>query len=261
MATQSTSRARDLAALRLPDSRTELCKNSSIDVVAEDVERLLTTQVEGILRKTDEDGSQHNLRVFIKSVTNRTVIIESATDEALEQGASGSALFSGENRLGMLVRVNGNDGVALRADYVDAFWTQVRPKAASCEGGCDAKLSDLEIVQTYRTSTALSGHITIVHYDTVFRLPEEWPFPPYFHVMKDESTIEVEGLTPTVRLSFAFSFSNDSNERSGDILVDGSLIPIAGEASTIFGRNGKAWSATVTASGGIEPTQFRLRVK
>jgi hypothetical protein len=258
--------AEDLAALRLPSRNAAVCGGEFVETTPEEVERRLDRDSSGTLRLSQEDGSRHNVPIDVTDVQKKFLIIKSRGGETLVEGMSGGAVYAGNARVGMIVRVTADsEGRSYRDDVITDFWKRVRPHAQNCVPSCIAILSELTKVESYSNSVAQNGvgtTLTTDYSEIVFRLPEEWPLLPYFHVSQTIQRVANQ-FGPEVRSdpSFQFAFSADANQGSSDLGLGVSIIGVTGIDKAFITYRNLPWFVSVIATKGLDPMGFRVELK
>jgi hypothetical protein len=263
-ATILTTDSSDFAALLVPSKGSGICDGSTDPMPNQVIENILKAIVSADLRSVDEDGSEARIVVSVTRVTARSIYFSVPEDTKLHKMMSGSILTANGSVIGMLTtEIASGKGIAFRSDYVESFWNLVKPPENGCSEGCDVNVSTLPLVKDYVTRDDNSSgdvHMVYSHYDSVYRLPGDWPLPAFFHVWRNKQDVTSSlGDMPGQMTYFAFSFSSDFSERSQDLFVSALSFEITGQVSFPEVIKGVVWSITFT--GGPEPNQIHIRIK
>jgi hypothetical protein len=236
-----------------------MCRVSGAALPTETLDNVLENAKNISLRTIAADGSQTSIKIAIQRVTKQTITFEAENGQALTKGLSGSVIVVDGVRAGIMVNITKGRGVAYRADYVDEFWKRLQPPRRLCESGCEVTLAKLLLVKNY-TKSQNNGTYIQISQDLVFRLPEGWPLPEYFHVFRN--TIQVQSDIVSVPPStsiLGFSFSSDQGDHASDIPVGAVGYDVTGQALDSFIYENRIWSVSIT--GTQEPGQISVRIK
>jgi hypothetical protein len=242
----------DLALLRLKQGKKMVCSGLEASTSRVAVSDALEGATEAILHSVTADGSLRREKVFLEELTDQTLTFTSAVPGSLQKGMSGSVLSVKNVQVGMLVDIKDGKGFGYRQEVLEDFWNRAKPHVNDCSTGCQFTLSSANFVRSYQPSTT-EGEGTIVtitktRYDNVYRVPEGWPLPPYFHVWRDKLENRAEGAGPPAVIDGIsnFSFSFEPSNRAADITINAPAFETLGEATTIATFRNRTWTIRVS---------------
>lgn len=247
-ATLADSGSSDVAILKISNlSFCEEVANPSI----KGLDQLLETETSGKLELVQEDGTLVRADVEIKAVGRNQITIEST--QVLAKGVSGSTLVVHGRPSGMVSRSEGKRAAVIPMTLVETVWNRYVGNIPNCDDGCEVALKTLsQLDHAEQDDTSINGMVK-KRVDYIYQFPENWPTPPFFHVIKEASIINLPGvLTHSEPLKVtSFSFSKSPTPFAQDVRIPAGAFDGFGEVREPFNKGLKSWWIRVTGTSNI----------
>jgi len=252
----------DLAILKARSADVCAGARTSYNVAA--LDNLLDEATDAQLRVATEDGSELRIDLRLTEVNVRTIRFRSVQLGELVAGLSGSGVAYKNRTVGLMTSYDPSTktGTAYREDVIEQFWQRRMYAPGLCDVNCEIAVSALtKAGAPCQQSTNPISSVVETVCDHVYQLPENWPTPPYFHVILDKIQLDDPSLglhTDTGWKVFNFALSTSPAFKAQDVYIGAMAFESLSRVEGSFQIGDKLWSIEI--SGGTDPASMNIRI-